>query len=404
MHELTDGQRLRELRAIRGKNMRQIAGLAGISASYYGRLERDEQPLNSRSTICALAAAFEVAPSALTGQPSQSTDPAMAEAQATLPALRVALVTTEFGKPAEGARRPVRQLVTETQQAIGYRTDCDFAALGRILPSLVTGLHTAVVQERGEERVEAMQALIHTLVSASALMHAFSYSMEAYTASDRAVQVATELGDGWTAVAKFSLAHALLPMGNDAMAHAYRIASESADVARSLTGRIEGDPAIAAYGSLCLVSALTAAVTGRAAEADERLAAAAEVAKRAGDCSPTVATFGPTNVLLYQASTALERGDYEESIRFGDSVNLAAITNPERAAKFCIDRGRALAEVRGREADAVAEFRKGEALAPLRVRSNNFARATVTGLLNRVRREAVSHDLRGLAYRMGMTA
>lgn len=135
---------------------------------------------------------------------------------------------------------------------------------------------------------------------------------------------------------------------------AYQTASEAADRARALTGHVQGDPALAAYGSLCLVSALAAAVTGRNAEAAERIAEAEAVAARVGECSPTVATFGPTNVAMYQMKGALEVEDCELAARLGGQIEPQRIISAERRAMYWIDYGRALASLRGRQQEAVA--------------------------------------------------
>ena len=62
-------QRLREIRKWRGKSLRVVAELAGVTESYLRRLELGQRPLDSRSKLEALAAAFQVAPSEITGQP-----------------------------------------------------------------------------------------------------------------------------------------------------------------------------------------------------------------------------------------------------------------------------------------------------------------------------------------------
>lgn len=65
----TIGQRLREIRHWRGKSLRVVAELAGISESYLSRLERGGRQVDRRSLLEALAAALRVAPSEITGQP-----------------------------------------------------------------------------------------------------------------------------------------------------------------------------------------------------------------------------------------------------------------------------------------------------------------------------------------------
>ncbi|MBV9729631.1 MAG: helix-turn-helix domain-containing protein, partial [Pseudonocardiales bacterium] len=47
----TIGRRARRIREQRGKSLRVVAGLAGITAGHLSRLERGERALNSRSLI-----------------------------------------------------------------------------------------------------------------------------------------------------------------------------------------------------------------------------------------------------------------------------------------------------------------------------------------------------------------
>ncbi len=90
------GRRLREVRYWRGKSLRVVAGLAGISEGYLSRLERGERPVDRRTLVVSLANALQVSPSELVGQPAMLDDRAMAEAQATIPAVRLALFGTRL--------------------------------------------------------------------------------------------------------------------------------------------------------------------------------------------------------------------------------------------------------------------------------------------------------------------
>jgi transcriptional regulator with XRE-family HTH domain len=65
----TIGRRLREIRHWRGKPLRVVAELAGITESYLSLIERGKRPLDRRSLLESLAAALEVAPAELTGGP-----------------------------------------------------------------------------------------------------------------------------------------------------------------------------------------------------------------------------------------------------------------------------------------------------------------------------------------------
>ncbi|MGQ0837327.1 hypothetical protein [Actinokineospora sp.] len=87
------------------------------------------------------------------------------------------------------------------------------------------------------------------------------------------------------------------------------------------------------------------------------------------------------------------------------ATHLIQISSPERRAKHWLDTGRALSALPGREDAAVTAFRESERLAALRLRANVYARESVTDLLPRVRRDtSTGRELRGIAYRMGISA
>ncbi|MGH3814747.1 MAG: helix-turn-helix domain-containing protein, partial [Pseudonocardiaceae bacterium] len=63
------GRRLREVRCWRRLTLREAAGLAGLSFSFWSQVERGEKAVTSRRTLEAMASALRVHPSELTGQP-----------------------------------------------------------------------------------------------------------------------------------------------------------------------------------------------------------------------------------------------------------------------------------------------------------------------------------------------
>ncbi|MGH3623909.1 MAG: helix-turn-helix domain-containing protein [Sciscionella sp.] len=302
------GDRLRHLRMQRGLYQTDVATRADISTSYLSRLEKGERRLTERSLIVRLAEALGVSPSELMGHPIDWSDPQMADAQASIAALRLTLATTQLGSRSTETVRPMPALHKETVQVVRARTDCDFVRLGAILPGLISELHTAVVDSIGEERETALHSLFVACNSAMTLAHAQGYQMEAWIAAQRVQQIADEIGhSAWHAMAAFTAVHALLPMGGHAAA--YEVASRAADRARGLDGPLGvTDSAAAAYGSLLLASALTASITGRSEESADRLVEASEVAERTGEGSPLVATFGPTNVAIYSMTSAWSVG------------------------------------------------------------------------------------------------
>jgi transcriptional regulator with XRE-family HTH domain len=94
------------LRCWRRLSLREAAGLAGLSFSFWGQVERGEKAVTSRKTLEAMASALRVHPTELTGQPS-TPDPASADTQAGLLAIDTALERYELGVDPEVPVRPL---------------------------------------------------------------------------------------------------------------------------------------------------------------------------------------------------------------------------------------------------------------------------------------------------------
>ena len=75
---------------------------------------------------------------------------------------------------------------------------------------------------------------------------------------------------------------------------------------------------------------------------------------------------------------------------------------PANQAYYWANYGRALAQLRRRDADAVHALRTAEDLYPTKIRRDPFVRETLTELLTRAKPNAVGRELRGLAYRAGL--
>ncbi|MGH8573102.1 MAG: helix-turn-helix domain-containing protein, partial [Gammaproteobacteria bacterium] len=93
----TIGRRVRQIRHARGKSLRVIAGLAGISASHLHRIETGQRALDSRAQTVALANALQISPSELTSLPVPA--PGNGETDAAIQALRLALMSASHGLP-----------------------------------------------------------------------------------------------------------------------------------------------------------------------------------------------------------------------------------------------------------------------------------------------------------------
>ena len=85
------GRRLRELRCWRGLTLRDAAGLAGLSFSFWGQVERGEKPVSKRITLEAMARSVGAPSAELNGQPWAPQDPGSADPLAGLTAIETVL-------------------------------------------------------------------------------------------------------------------------------------------------------------------------------------------------------------------------------------------------------------------------------------------------------------------------
>lgn len=98
------GRRVRQLRRARGKSLRVVAGLAGMSKSHLDRIERGETALDSVSEIVALANVLQISPSELTRLPVPA--PANGHTDSTVHAVDLALMAASHDLP-QGQVLPV---------------------------------------------------------------------------------------------------------------------------------------------------------------------------------------------------------------------------------------------------------------------------------------------------------
>jgi transcriptional regulator with XRE-family HTH domain len=392
----TIGQRLREIRHWRGKSLRVVADLAGISESYLSRLERGGRQVDRRSLLEALAAALRVAPSEITGQPYPPSNEDEAMAHAAAQALRAVLRDIEVGEPlTEVPPRSLAELRAAVTAVNAASADCDYGILGQIVPDLIGELYT-VAEVNGS--AEARRLLADVLHAAFYLSKDLGHGDLAWMVSGHLHAITVAIGEPVLgAMAGFVRSHATV--GVRARESALALAERSAELLEPDNG-----PAGQVYGMLHLSAALQSAVTGRPDSSRAHLTEAAETAGYTGDGTFAGLNFGPRNVGVWRVALALELGEPGRVVELARDVDVAAIPSAGRQAAFYSDVGRGLATIRGREAQAVEALHRAEVLAPQRIRTSPFVRETVSELMRRARRDAGGRELRGMAYRMGLAA
>ena len=114
--------------------------------------------------------------------------------------------------------------------------------------------------------------------------------------------------------------------------------------------------------------------------------------------------FGTANVGVWRTAIAVEFSDPGKVLELARGVDVEAIPSPTRRAAFYIDVGRSMLKERATREAGLATLMRAEVLAPQRLRTDIFTREAVSDQLRRARRDAVGRELRGLAYRMGISA
>jgi hypothetical protein len=184
------------------------------------------------------------------------------------------------------------------------------------------------------------------------------------------------------------------------------IAAGGFDSARSLLTTAEPGTATPeatqVTGMLTLTHALVSAAQGNTAERHAALGQADELAARTGDANAMWLGFGPSNVGIWRMSVALESGEHHEAAAIAETVNPRALS-PTRQAAYYREYGRALARIPRRQTEAVLMLRRAEKISPARIHRHPFMRAVLAELLARAKKDAVGRELRGMAYRSGLS-
>jgi transcriptional regulator with XRE-family HTH domain len=138
------GLRLRELRGWRGLTLREAAGLAGLSFSFWSQIERGEKSVTTRRALDAIVGVLRVHPTELTGQPWTLQDPAGDGTPAELVAIETALERYQLGTDPGLTVRDWPQIAADLERLVKLRHwDSDYAAMGELAPVLLGELRSA---------------------------------------------------------------------------------------------------------------------------------------------------------------------------------------------------------------------------------------------------------------------
>ncbi|MBV9143013.1 MAG: helix-turn-helix transcriptional regulator [Pseudonocardiales bacterium] len=386
------GRRVRRIRKSRRKSLVVLAGLTGMSIATLSRIENGLRALDRHSEIVALAAALEISPSELMKVPVPA--PGNGQTDSATEAVRRALQAVSHQLPG-GQVLPVETLRARVAALAEAHYRCDRPGeVGAALPALIRDLHSSIMAGRDVAELLGLAIELHTQVTVGWLRVVGAPLDLRWDAAVLARNAAQQL-DTPTAlgVAVWGGLYVLIGTGN------FDLALAGLD---ALTVPTNTPESMQVAGTLALSRSLLAAVDSRPGDVEAPFQQAVELAERTGEGNAYGMGFGPTNVGLWRMFSLLDGCDYEQAVRVGDGLHPEVYLPRLVQADYWVDYGRALARVRGRRDEAVVAFLRAEKISPHRLLRDPFAADVIAELLARFRRQAVSRELRRMAYRAGL--
>ena len=387
----TIGLAIWRVRDARGKSLRVVAGLAGMSKDTLQRIETGERS-PTLAELAALAEALQISVSELTRLPVPA--PANGQTDSTIAAIDLALMAVGQGLPG-GQVLPVQVLRARVRAMVDALCRCERQReTGAALPVLIRDLHTTITAGRDVAELLPLAAWLHTQVTVPWLRLAGASLDLCGQAVMLARQAAEEHGTA-------------APKGLVAAAGArVALVKGGFDIARAVLDAVSmptnTSETMQLEGLLTLRRSLVAAVDKRANDAEAALDYAAELAERTGEGNAYGLGFGPVNVGLFRMDGLVMVGDYERVGSIAESLNPEA-HDQVRQVCYWRDYGRALAHLPKRHGDAVRALRRAELISPHSVQRNQINRDTLAVLLRHSRRGSSTDEvLRGMARRAGL--
>ncbi|MFF0151378.1 helix-turn-helix domain-containing protein [Micromonospora sp. NPDC005203] len=294
------GRRVAYLRVRRRLSQQSFADRLGKSKSWVDKVERGVRSLERVSTIRDVAAVLRVDVAALIGRDVQPAG--VAEHREGVARIRAALSAypMAFGRPTDREVLSADRLAREVRQVWMTYQHARYPRLVELLPTVVTEVHRAHVQDPEVGRA----ALVEVCRVTAALLVKLGEGSLAWLAADRAMSAAA--GDrvllGCAAVQLGQVLRASARAGPVMLAAASQIADGTPDE-------------MSLRGSLLVQAALIAARAGDDRAAGDLLDEAAELAAQVGDGNDHCWTaFGPTAVELARVAAAVELGDGPQAV------------------------------------------------------------------------------------------
>lgn len=372
------GTRIAAFRKLRGLTQQGLATQASISYSLLTKVESGHKPA-SPSLIARCARVLCVSVPDLEGRPYIA-DLQRDRLHELVDPIRAALENWDIELAWDVPARPIDAVRGDVQRLLMRRRVADYAAMARVLPTLVDDLvqlvHVAEDRDRGQ--------VFDLLASAYRCVHTLAYKLGL-------VDLGTVALDrmGWAAVHAqdpyMPVLHAYLRGQQTFVSGRHEVGLRLVEAGqRGLESTPAGTSGTALMGSLHLQGAMLAARRGDYDQTRERLATAAEIANASGELPDYGLGFGPTNVVAHRIAASLDMDEPGDAIRFGEEFRPPAEWSPSRRGHVWIDLGRANL-LAGRPETALACLNQAREAAPQQARYHSSVRETVAALARQKR-------------------
>lgn len=359
------GARLAAWRRRRGLTRDDLAFRTGLELGYVAGLETGGEWVDRRGRLAALATALRLDTVDLTGQPYPTRGEEHAAVRAIAFHLRRRLVHRQSDTVPSVL---LEDLAERTGAAARADAAGDEHHLALALPELIAAADRAMAAAAGPGREEAVRLRVDAHVLGAGLLRRLGYKDLAWMLLHRARPGTLEPLSVLVEEVRLLIE---LGLPEYALARAERAEDAGADWEV---------PALAAVAQ---------AMAGRRSEAEQLLATAAERAADARESALVVAA---------RAVVAAEYGDAGEAADHARAADQTALSGAHRSGLLLVA---AAAEARqGRADQAAARLVEADAVAPLRLRLDPFARDLVAALIDGTTVQAAA--VRDLAERVGL--
>lgn len=368
------GRRVAELRKLNGSSQTALALRANVSYSTIRKLESGDRAATP-AVVAAIARALNVNVTDITEQPYGAWNASPESEQATVPAIRRALVEGE-DPDLDVPTRDLLQLRAEIRLLKEWDRHGKHAEVARVLPDLVRHLHRAHNDLPAHHREVAAELLASAYSFAVIGLYRLGHLDLAHLADERARKLAAGGRDPLRA-ATAEWNHALILLFDGSYRAGLRTLTRAQEIVDQSTDELAA-PAV--RGALHLRAAVLAARMTDRDLADAYLVEAERFATPAQEEANFYGTkFGLANVDIHRVAIPVELADGTTAVSRASTVRLPVGTAPSRSGHYWIDLSRGWL-LHGDRQKALASLEAARRIAPQVTRYHPQVHETVQSL------------------------